>query len=97
MPELHFSLRWPDGSFSRCYSPSSTLRQQFSAGEVYPLSEFVTRCREAFHLASERVRARYGFACSSAMAQLQEIETTAARFADLPGAHVTVINFEPPA
>ncbi len=42
-------------------------------------------------MASERVRARYGFACSQAMDQLAEIERIAARFAGIADAEVTVV------
>lgn len=96
MPEMHFALRWPDGSESRCYSPSSTVQDFFAAGEPYPLPDFLDRSRRAFHHASERVRSRYGYACTSAMAQLQQIEHAAARFADTPEASVTLIRFESP-
>jgi uncharacterized repeat protein (TIGR04042 family) len=39
-----------------------------------PLAEFVRRSRKALAEASERVRAKFGFGCSSAAAQLGEIE-----------------------
>ena len=48
-------------------------------------------------MASERVRAKYGFACSQAMDQLAEIEHIAARFAAAPGEpapEVTVVAFD---
>ena len=94
MPEMSFRVRWPDDSEQLCYSPSSTTRDFFTPGEAYPLDEFVERSRRALKLASERVRQRYGYACSSAAAQLQQIEQTAARFAATPDARVTVQSFE---
>lgn len=94
MPELHFRVRWPDGSRTRCYSPSSTTRTFFDIGVAYPLEEFVARSRRAMHHASERVAARYGYACSSAAGQLAQIEQLAARFAQQPQAAVTVEAFE---
>jgi uncharacterized repeat protein (TIGR04042 family) len=45
-------------------------------------------------IGSERVRAKYGYACSAAMDQLQEIEARAAAFS--PAAQVTVTSFELP-
>ena len=42
--------------------------------------------------ASERVRAKFGFACSMALDQLAQIETIAARFDD--AAEVEVLAFE---
>jgi len=39
------------------------------------MRDFLTRSRTALNAASERVRQRFGFACSSAMDQLHEIES----------------------
>ncbi len=94
MPEVTFHVRWPDASEQRCYSPSSTIKDFFTAGESYPLDEFLDRSRRALNHASERVRQRYGFACSSAMGQLQQIEHTAARFIEIKDARVTLKSFE---
>ncbi|NKF23052.1 MSMEG_0570 family nitrogen starvation response protein [Solimonas marina] len=94
MPEVRFVVRWPDAQRERCYSPSSTVRDFFTPGIAYPLAEFVTRSRNALTLASERVRQRYGYACSSAAEQLAQIEQTAARFAGQQDAQVTVEAFE---
>ncbi len=57
-----------------CYSPSTVVRSYFRAGDELPVSEFVSRSRQALNEASDRVRAKFGFACSSAAAQLAEIE-----------------------
>lgn len=80
MPEMTFTVRWPDGAADRCYSPSLVVREHLAAGTTYPLGEFVARSRTALTIASERVREKYGVACTAAMAQLEQIETTAARF-----------------
>jgi uncharacterized repeat protein (TIGR04042 family) len=92
MPEMHFHLRWPDGSSARCYSPSLVIKDHLEPGRSYPLPDFLRRSREALNIASERVRAKYGFACSAAMDQLQRIEATAATF-DSAG-EVVVTAFE---
>jgi uncharacterized repeat protein (TIGR04042 family) len=94
MPEMHFTVRWPDGDETRCYSPSLIVRQYLEVGQRYALPEFLERSRTMLTAASERVRARYGYACSSAMDQLQEIEARAAGFA--ASAHVTVTSFDLP-
>jgi uncharacterized repeat protein (TIGR04042 family) len=94
MPEMRFRIRWPDGSSESCYSPSLVIKDFFSPGESYPLTDFVERSRRALNLASERVQAKYGRPCSRAMAQLTRIEGNAAVFAALDGAHVTVDAFE---
>ncbi|MDQ6751385.1 MAG: MSMEG_0570 family nitrogen starvation response protein, partial [Actinomycetota bacterium] len=81
MPELYFRVRWPDGTIRRCYSPSLVVRDHFESGAAYPLDRFVALSRTALTQASDRVRERYGMACTSAAQELEEIEATAARFA----------------
>ncbi len=81
MPEVTFTLQWPDGTVEGCYSPSTIVREYFAAGTQYPVADLLTRSRTAFGLASDRVAARYGYACSSAAAQLAKIEARARRFA----------------
>ncbi|MDP9857410.1 MSMEG_0570 family nitrogen starvation response protein [Agrobacterium tumefaciens] len=78
MPEVRFTIRWPDGAEENCYSPSTAITRHLEAGCTYPLSEFVERARTGLNEASERVTAKFGFACSSALDQLAKIETTAA-------------------
>ncbi|WP_219209236.1 MSMEG_0570 family nitrogen starvation response protein [Variovorax boronicumulans] len=94
MPVMHFRVRWPDQSETRCYSPSLVVQDFLAPGQVYELPDFLGRTREALGIASERVRAKFGFACSQAMDQLGEIERIAARFADRPDARVTVLGFD---
>lgn len=91
---MHFSVRWPDQSETRCYSPSLVVQDFLAPGQRYALDDFLGRSREALGIASERVRAKYGFACSQAMDQLAEIEAIAARFGDQPDAQVTVTAFD---
>jgi uncharacterized repeat protein (TIGR04042 family) len=92
MPAMHFKLRWPDEREMRCYSPSLVIKDHFTAGARYPLPIFMTSVRVAMHSASERVRAKFGFACSMALDQLAEIESTASQFSDQ--SVVEVIAFE---
>ena len=94
MPVMHFQVRWPDASETRCYSPSLVVQDYLAPGQRYGLADFLHRTREALGIASERVRAKYGFACSQAMDQLAEIEHIAARFADAADAEVTVVAFD---
>ncbi|WP_022978639.1 MSMEG_0570 family nitrogen starvation response protein [Nevskia ramosa] len=94
MPEVRFEVRWPDDSTSLCYSPSSTIRDYFNPGQPYPLKDFVRLSQAALNHASERVRQRYGFACSSAAQQLSEIERRALAYEASAGATVTVLRFE---
>ena len=80
MPAVHFTIRWPDASIDHCYSPSRAIQEYLDAGAQYAVPDFVEHCRSALHLASERVRAKYGYACSSALDQLDRIERKARQF-----------------
>jgi len=91
MPVMHFRVQWPDGTEANCYSPSTVVGEFFVAGQRYALGDFVERAREALHIGSERVREKYGFACSAAMDQLAQIEAQAERFAADPQAQVNVV------
>ncbi|PWT92203.1 MAG: MSMEG_0570 family nitrogen starvation response protein [Proteobacteria bacterium] len=91
MPVMHFKVQWPDGTEANCYSPSTVIREFFVAGQCYALGDFVERAREALHIGSERVREKYGFACSAAMDQLAQIEEHARRFVTDPQAEVTIV------
>jgi uncharacterized repeat protein (TIGR04042 family) len=91
MPAMHFRIQWPDGSEADCYSPSTVVAEYFKPGQHYPLADFVERARQALSIGSERVREKYGFACSAAMDQLEQIERDAQPFIDAPDAAVTVL------
>lgn len=93
MPALHYRLRWPDQSETRCYSPSTSITGFFEPGQPYLLPEFLRRIRAATALASDRVAARHGFACSAAADQLAQIEAQAQRFTDQADACVAVVSF----
>jgi len=80
MPEVHFEVRWPDGVQRTYYSPSTAIRRHLAAGASYELSDFVQRARTALQAASERVRAKYGYTCSSALDTLYQIEASASGF-----------------
>ncbi len=94
MPEMHYRLRWPDLTESECYSPSLVIRDFFTPGADYALADFLSRIREATHIASERVQAKFGMPCSRALAQLQDIERIARRFSADSGARIAVLSFE---
>ncbi len=93
MPVMHFRVRWPDETETNCYSPSLVIKDYFAEGQRYPLDDFLRRSREALGIASDRVKAKYGYFCSSAMDQLGQIESIAERFGDLPDAAVEVVAF----
>ncbi|NKJ49244.1 hypothetical protein CIC12_21415 [Burkholderia sp. SG-MS1] len=91
MPVMHFRIQWPDGTEANCYSPSTVVGEFFTPGTQYPVDDFLRRSREALNIGSERVREKFGFACSAAMDQLAQIEADAARFSAQPDATVTVL------
>lgn len=93
MPEMHFTVRWPDQQDSTCYSPSLVVQDFLTPGTSYPLDDFLARTRQALEIASERVRQKYGFACSRALDQWAEIEARATPFSQQPDACVTVLRF----
>lgn len=80
MPEMRFTIRWPDGRPEECYSPSLVVKDYLTPGESYPLAEFRERSRTALAIASERVEAKFGFPCSRALAQIARIESASERF-----------------
>ncbi|WP_138472993.1 MSMEG_0570 family nitrogen starvation response protein [Poseidonocella sp. HB161398] len=91
MPETYWTVRWPDGAEERLYSPSSVVAELFSAGESYPVPDFLARARIAMERASNRVERKYGFACTSAMAQLDAIEARVAALGDAPEAEIACL------
>ncbi|MDB5776187.1 MAG: transhydrogenase alpha subunit [Herbaspirillum sp.] len=95
MPEMHFSVRWPDDTTTDCYSPSLVVKEYLEVGKSYSVAEFVDRSRTALNIGSERVHEKFGYACSSAMDQLGQIERTASRFEEQENAQVLVEAFRP--
>lgn len=94
MPEMHFTVRWPDGQEQTCYSPSLVVQDYLSPGQRYPLPDFLERTQRALSIASERVAAKYGFACSRAMDQWSAIASQADAFRAQPEAQIEVLRFE---
>lgn len=104
MPEMTFTVEWPDGSLQDCYSPSLVMHDFLSVGESYSVPEFVRLTSNALDQASERVRAKFGFACTSAAEQREAIHDKAQAFPEGAGAAgaagasklVRVLAMEPP-
>lgn len=88
MPEMTFTVQWPDGARQQCYSPSLVMHEHLDVGAEYPVAEFVSRTTTALGIASDRVREKFGFACTSAAAQLAEIQSMARR---IPEGRVQVV------
>jgi len=66
MPEVRLQLQWPDGDTSEFYSPSTVVLEYLRPGDAISIAELEQVGVRALHEASERVRARYGFACTRA-------------------------------
>jgi putative flavoprotein involved in K+ transport len=90
MPEVSFTIRWPDGTSQLGRSPSRAIGDVLTEGAIYPCPEFVRRARDGLTAASDRVRERYGFACTAAAEQLHAIELGAARQVADPDGPVAV-------
>ena len=94
MPEMTFTVRWPDGAVTDCYSPSLVVHDHLSAGTSYTVADFRGRLAAALTEASERVRARYGFSCTGSAASLEQIDGIVAGHP--PDAPVQVLRMHPP-
>ena len=88
MPEVYFRVEWPDGEVTRCYSPSTVVLEYFQEGLTLTVGEFSSRSVEALEHASRRVEAKFGYRCSSAAAQRDEILDIARRFQDSAKAQI---------
>ncbi|MGQ7843250.1 MSMEG_0570 family nitrogen starvation response protein [Granulosicoccus sp. 3-233] len=91
MPETRFEIRWPDQTTESCYSPSTVIKDYLEAGHDYPLNDFLQRCDTALSEASERVRKKYGYACSAASDQKEQLFRQAA---DQPAGLVHVLRIQ---
>lgn len=80
MPEMSVVVRWPDGRLQDCYSPSLVMHEHLEEGTRYTVADFQLRATHALGIASDRVRAKYGFACTSAAATTEQIAHAARAF-----------------
>ena len=93
MPEINFKIEWPDGTQQKCYSPSLVVKEYFTPGAEYKLTEFVEKSRTALNIASDRVQKAYGFPCSRALGQLKQIEAKASAYQQLANPTVIFLEF----
>ncbi|MCW2650145.1 MAG: hypothetical protein JWR32_1121 [Mycobacterium sp.] len=78
MPEMTFTVRWAAAGERTYYSPSLVVHDYLGEAMAYPVPEFVRRATEALHIASSRVRQKYGFGCTSAAESVRRIHADAA-------------------
>jgi len=64
MPEVSLMLEWPDGQATEMYSPSTVVLDYLKPGDEISIAKLGKVGFEALYQASERVRSRYGFACT---------------------------------
>ena len=94
MPEMTVTVRWPDGRAVEHYSPSLVMHDYLAPGVTYLIEDFARRAQAALAEASERVRAKYGFYCTSAAESARRIGELAAAYPS--GATVEVLAMRPP-
>lgn len=80
MPEMTFTVRWPDGRVEDCYSPSLVMHDHLETDTSYTVQDFVRRSTTALDVASTRVKEKFGFACTSAAATTITIARSAAHY-----------------
>ena len=80
MPEVRFQLEWPDGQSSTLYSPSTVILDYLQSGDSLLVSELEDRGVEALRAASERVRERFGIACTRADEEESQLRTWVSRY-----------------
>ncbi len=80
MPEVRLRLQWPDGAISDLYSPSTVILEHLRPGDQLAVGELSRRGEAALEQASERVRARYGFACTRADEERLKLQQAAAGY-----------------
>ena len=82
MPEVELTLEWPDGGQSRLYSQSTVILEHLAPGQTVTVAELRAKGTLALRQASERVRARYGFACTRADEEERRLLEQSARFGE---------------
>jgi uncharacterized repeat protein (TIGR04042 family) len=82
MPEVELTLEWPDGGQSRLYSPSTVILEHLAPGQTVTVAELRAKGTLALRQASERVRARYGLACTRADEEERRLLEQSARFGE---------------
>ena len=73
MPQIIFQLNLPDGKKKSLYSPSTVILDYLKPGDSLKMSDFKSLAIQALHEASEKVRARYGFACTRTLEEEEKI------------------------
>ena len=75
MPVTYVHIEWPNHKTDHVYAPSSVIQEYFKSGEYLSVEIFLAACSEGLHKASERVEQKFGYSCTSAIAELERINT----------------------
>ena len=73
MPEINLQLNLPDGKKTSLYSPSTVILEYLKPGDSLKISDFKSLAIKALHEASEKVRSKYGFACTRTLEEEEKI------------------------
>jgi len=85
MPEVHVNIEWPGQVTDKIYSPSTIIDQYLKPGDEFTLVEFESRITLALEQASMRVYERFGYECTSAMAELERVKGRIAAVSEQDG------------
>lgn len=80
MPVTYVHIEWPDQIKDQLYSPSSVVKEYFNTNQEISVAEFNLACSESLNEASNRVAQKFGFGCTSAMAELQRIQSECKKY-----------------
>ena len=80
MPVTYINIEWPNNETDKVYSPSSVVKEYFNASESLTIPDFLNACNQSLEIASERVRKKYGYACTSAQSESQRIKNKCKNF-----------------
>ncbi len=82
MPVTYVHIKWPDNTKDKIYSPSSVIRNYFNPEDEITIKEFEGICNESLDKASDRVAEKFGFGCTSAMAEKKRIYALSKKYKD---------------
>jgi len=91
MPVTYVNIEWPNQEVDQVYSPSSVIKEYFTEGDSLSVEEFLTECNKALEEASERVRKKYGYACTTAQEESKRINEKCKDFHFLKNVKITSI------
>ena len=88
MPEVSLKINFPDGKTTYLYSPSTIIFEYLKPGDSLKISDFKSLAIKALHKASERVRTKYGFACTRTQEEEKKILSWISNYD--PNQHISI-------